>query len=384
MRAEMFRRAFALAACGALSCAAPPSEVELESSTHRDDADHVLIPPPEGEGGSARETVIGGSVSWERPEVGAISGCTATLIAPDVIVTAAHCLGFGSARTRGNYGEFTIYGSGGGDRRTYPIDLYVSYSRGALGASDVALMHLATPVPADVATPARLAREEPARGTSMAIWGFGCTARGTSTDWQKRRYDFLEGTGTNNLCPGDSGGPVMTADGQVVRINSGYYAGYPGGDIYGEVPVNYATLAAQVREWSPGWDPDAGGGGDGGGGKTPDDHEPSPMADPCNGYATTCAGCTAIAGCGWCAGSGQCVSVDASGTAVGTCSGSISTECAPSGDACGVYAPFPDFTCWQGGGGFVRCQPGSTPEYLVCPSGYLCRPGSRALWCYRW
>ena len=373
--------------CAGASCAAPPGEVELDHSTHRNGDDHVLIPPAQddGEAGSARETVIGGAVSWDRPEVGAISGCTATLIAPEVIITAAHCLGFRSARTPGRYGEFTIYGAGGGDRRSYPIDLYVSYSGGSLGQDDVALMRLAEPVPADVATPARLAREEPARGASMAIWGFGCTRRGTGTDWQKRRYDFLEGAGTDNLCPGDSGGPVMTSGGEVVRINSGYYAGYPGGDIFGEVPVNYDRLIAQVGEWSD-WDPDAGGGG-GGGGKIPDDDGGMPMGDPCNGYATTCGGCTPIAGCGWCASSGTCVSIDASGSALGSSCGEVHdepAECAPSGDRCGVYAPFPDFTCWQGGGGFVRCVPGSTPEYLVCPSGYLCRPGSRALWCYRY
>jgi hypothetical protein len=338
-----------------------------------------------------RETVIGGDVSWDRPEVGAISGCTATLVAPEVIITAAHCLGFRTARSPGNYGEFTIYGRGGGDRRSYRIDLYVSYSSGSLGEPDVALMRLAEPVPRDVATPARLAPSDPPRGTSMSIWGFGCTRRGSSTDWQKRRYDFLEGAGTNNLCPGDSGGPVMTADGQVVRINSGYYAGSGGGDIFGDVPANYGRLAAQLDAWSD-WDPGAGGGGGGSTDPAPDAGagggrgDGGPMGDPCNGYASTCGGCAPIAGCGWCGASGRCVSVDATGDAVGECAGTVTNDpsgCAPSGDRCGVYAPFPEYTCWQGGGGFVRCLAGGSPEYLVCPGGYLCRPGSRALWCYR-
>src|SRR5690606_27060894 len=106
------------------------------------------------------ETVIAGSVSWERPEVGAISGCTATLVAPDVIVTAAHCLGFRSATTPGSYGQFTVYGSGGADRRSFRIDRYRSFGTN-LGRDDVALMHLAEPVPRELATPARLAASMP-------------------------------------------------------------------------------------------------------------------------------------------------------------------------------------------------------------------------------
>lgn len=379
--------------CAGLSCAAPGGSVELSDSTHRGSGDSSLIPPAkpgsdDSEGGSARETVIGGSVSWERPEVGSISGCTATLVAPEVIITAAHCLGYRSATSPGNYGDFTVWGSGG-DRRTFRIDLYTSFSR-TLGENDVALMRLADPVPASVATPAKIAPSDPSRGTNMSIWGFGCTRRGSGSDWQKRRYDFLEGSATNNLCPGDSGGPVMTDDGQVVRINSGYYTG-GGGDIFGEVPRNHGRLAAQMAEWSD-WDPDAGGGGKepddiGGGEVDPPAPEPGPERDPCNGYATTCGGCAPIGGCGWCAASATCVSVDDAGDALGACGGGVTTDpsaCEPSGDRCGAYGPFPEFTCYQGGGGFVRCRSGAEPEFLVCPGPYRCVPGSRELWCYVW
>lgn len=372
--------ALALAAGSASSCAAPPAEVELEDRTHRASGDSALIPPDQGEEGSTRETVIAGSVSWAHPEIGAISGCTATLVAPEVVVTAAHCLSYRSTRSPGNYGAFTIYRSAS-ERLSYRIELYVSFGTG-LGRDDVALLRLAEPVPPEVATPARLAAAEPARGTRMSIWGFGCTSRGAGTDWQKRHYDFLEGSGTDNLCPGDSGGPVMTDDGQVVRINSGYYAGYPGGDIFGEIPPNHARVSAKLREWSD-WDPDAGGGG-GGGDTLPDGGGGDPGPDPCAAYASTCGGCAPISGCGWCEGSGTCVSVDASGVAVTECGGEVILDASgcTSGDTCGVYAPFPEYTCWQGGGGFVRCRPGAEPEYLLCPWGYACRPGSRELWCY--
>ena len=387
MRVSRAAWAAALGVCCALSCAPPPGGVELRESTHRGGGESSLI-PPDPEGGSARETVIGGTVTWDRPEVGSISGCTATLVAPEVIITAAHCLGYRSATTPGNYGEFTIWGSGG-ERQTYRIDLYTSFSR-TLGENDVALMRLAEPVPASVATPAKMAPADPANGTSMAIWGFGCTRRGTSSDWQKRRYDFLEGSGTNNLCPGDSGGPVMTEDGQVVRINSGYYTGAGGGDIFGEVPLNYDRLVAKYSEWTD-WDPEAGGGGGkepddigggGGGGDEVDPPEPGPGEDPCAGYATTCGGCAPIDGCGWCEASGTCVS-----ESVGECTGSVITDggsCTPDGDRCGAYGPFPEFTCYAGGMGFVRCRAGSEPEYLVCPGPYRCVPGSRELWCYVW
>ncbi len=338
------------------------------------------LPPeaPEPRLGERSDEIVGGTITSARPEVGYISGCTATLVAPDVIITAAHCLGYRSATRRGSYGRFTILPASGG-QRSFPIVRYRSYSR-QLGRDDVALMQLGEPVPDALATPAGLADAEPPSGAGLTIFGFGCTTRGRRSDWRKRAFDFRQGERTSNLCPGDSGGPVMTEDGRVLRINSGYYLDRYGTDIYGMVPPNFGRLEAQVREWSafdrtdppPTPDPE------------PDpEPEPEPLPeDPCAAQPS-CAPCAATSGCGWCGATDTCVSVDGHGRAA-SCAGDVALDTPQCRyDSCGIYEGFTDYTCRRTHTSFVRCRPGGTPEFLFCPSGYTCRPGSRYLMCYR-
>jgi len=114
--------------------------------------------PPEAIGFS-EDAVIGGTTTYDRPEVGFISGCTASLVAPDMIITASHCLGYRSATSLGNYGTFTIRPASGASR-TFSIVRYRSYAT-QLGQDDVTLMNLGEPVPAELARPLRLAAAEP-------------------------------------------------------------------------------------------------------------------------------------------------------------------------------------------------------------------------------
>lgn len=203
------------------------------------------------------EKVRDGTLSNDRPEIGSLSvGCTGTLVAPEVVITAAHCVSYGSATSPGNYGSFTVQGAGGSSR--YTVRRYVSFSR-ELGTADIALIQLAERVPAEVAEPRPLALVTPANGTALSIWGYGCTERNTRTDWRKRYVDFTEGQATNNLCPGDSGGPVIDeSTGAVLRINSGYYHDNFGTDIFGHVPTYYDGVRAQVDAWSAGGVPEIG------------------------------------------------------------------------------------------------------------------------------
>ena len=54
-------------------------------------------------------SVVDGTITWERPEVGTlfIGGgmCTATLITPQVAITAAHCVDFGTTSRPGRSEE---------------------------------------------------------------------------------------------------------------------------------------------------------------------------------------------------------------------------------------------------------------------------------------
>jgi len=328
---------------------------------------------PNGENSNTDEVVRGES-TFEHPEVGlfeirhrsSVGTCTATLVAPNVAITASHCVGYGSADSPGNYGTFIVRPAGGGELR-YGVERYRGFAT-RLGPDDVALLRLAQSVPDTIARPAPLATRIPDAGTFLAVYGYGCTYRGGRLDGAKRRARFAQGEQTNRLCPGDSGGPVLVeSSGAVLRINSGYYGDSFGTDLFGDVPRNVERLSALVREWS-GHDPGTEGGGTGSAcgslvGATR-------WACVSNGRARcpdgvtlereACAnGCNAVAG-----GDAQCAP-------------------APPPDSCGIYAPFPDYTCRRGGTGFARCVPGRTPEFLVCPTGYTCTPGSQWLRCYR-
>ncbi|MBX3228241.1 MAG: trypsin-like serine protease [Labilithrix sp.] len=221
-------------------CAADTSEEEVETSVETNDA------------------VIGGAVTREAPEVGMASFswgsyCTATLVSPRVAITAAHCVRYATRDASGSFGSLRIDKEPTGTAR-YPIDRYRSFARSGLGAVDVALLRLKTPVPADVARPAPLATAKPANGTALTIYGYGC-----NDDWEhqtgggtKREIGYRFGTTIRNtLCPGDSGGPVrVDASGAVLLINSGWVSDWTGKrDVFGDVPAFLAQIRAQERAW---------------------------------------------------------------------------------------------------------------------------------------
>jgi hypothetical protein len=199
--------------------------------------------------------LIGGDYTYERPEVGSISieggACTATLVGPQLVITAAHCVDYRSRDTPGYYGDFEIR-TGPTSSQSFRITRIASYMRNpaeVIGPDDVALLELGAPVPASLATPAPIARREPSAGSGATIYGYGCQARGSGGRFAKQKMTIRWGEETANLCPGDSGGPTIGEDGAVSRTNSGYYGGPTGPDDFGQVFRHAAAVEATAARW---------------------------------------------------------------------------------------------------------------------------------------
>ncbi|MBX3276260.1 MAG: trypsin-like serine protease [Sandaracinaceae bacterium] len=308
------------------------------------------------------------------------------------VITAAHCVNYGTTRGPGRNGTFTLAPSAG-ERHDYTTAQYVSYGRSHESSeSDVALIQLAEPVPASVARPDPPPAAHPPRGTPMAIYGYGCQdRRSQSGQFAKQVFEFDWGSETQNLCPGDSGGPMLTPDGEVVTVNSAYLIG-PGTDLFGDVTRYLEPLHAQVLEWAEGepvvWIGDLGGGDEGGEVEPPGGEDPGAR---CAALAS-CGACAADAACGWC---DRCVPrvVGEDGVISGQgCSGAVVTSpdrcdvapppppSGPRGADCGTLAHVTEWTCEASASRFVRC--GATGlELQDCPEGYYCPPGSTRVEC---
>jgi V8-like Glu-specific endopeptidase len=223
------------------------------------------------------QSLIDGRQTLDRPEIGLLrlngSFCTATLISPKVLITAKHCTAYTTCDSDGcgqQYGGTFYVNDASGNYNPFDVARFRVFNvsgqqlpdgqRNNITSTDrrrsdyylnddVAMVLLEDAVPSSLATPTDIVDTEPSAGTDLSVWGYGCTQRGGRSDYKKRYRDFGVGQRSNNLCPGDSGGPVtLDRPGEVAFVNSAYVPSV-GIDVFGDVSLFHDDIVAQAQAW---------------------------------------------------------------------------------------------------------------------------------------
>ncbi|MDE1567594.1 S1 family peptidase [Aquabacter sp. P-9] len=186
------------------------------------------------------------------------ASCTGTALAPDLVLTAAHCV-----KPAADYAVAIL---GGGAPRLIPVTgivVHPSFAddqfRTRRPTPDLAVIRLAENLPAST-RPARLSTSGlPAKGTVFLVAGYGMTADGAEKTAGTLRAVSLPSIGTTGgimarlsapegaagACTGDSGGPAF-ADGTVAGVVSWVTAA---GGARGCGGVTGITLVGLFSDW---------------------------------------------------------------------------------------------------------------------------------------
>ncbi len=233
-RSTQLAFASALAISAATLSAAPPASAQ-------DDGEPYLQP-----------LIQMGETTLERPEVGVWNNCTATRVSQRMILTAAHCFDYASVdfRNSGDAPVFTVEYADGTSRDFATLST-VSLVNG-LGPSQDDVMLVAVAGMDDTVPIAPIATGLPAAGAAVTYFGYGCTNRATLAGGGTKRKADLGWGPTMVLCPGDSGGAVFNAAGEIVGVNSGFDGG--GTDILGDpirrrLALTTTIDAYEERSW---------------------------------------------------------------------------------------------------------------------------------------
>jgi V8-like Glu-specific endopeptidase len=213
-------------------------------------ADHVVpedTSSSEQNGSATVLRIVNGTQTNQFSSVGIVNdGCTGTLIAPNAVLTAAHCVSPGEAATFVLNGS--IHTASGANVHVHP-----EYQSNDI---DLAIIIFDTPVQG--VTPSDINRTPPSVGQMLTLVGFGATGSGTTghngnfgvkhqgkTPLDELTQDQLiwnfDNNNEANTAPGDSGGPAY------IEVNGKLYiAGITSGGEKADASIGDVSFDTRV------------------------------------------------------------------------------------------------------------------------------------------